>query len=64
MLLPPRNKVCIEEHVYVDDNILHVQSGVTILTDGDFSEQESLLYNTSCGCALLLHAPYGKFGLI
>jgi len=32
MFLPPRNKVSI------DDNTLHVQSIVTILTDGEFSE--------------------------
>jgi len=37
MFLPLRNKVS------VDDNTLHVQSGVTILTDGDFSEGETLL---------------------
>jgi len=29
MFLPPRNKV------FVDDNTLHVQSGVTISTDDD-----------------------------
>jgi len=36
MFWPPRNKVS------VDDNTLHVQSGVTISTDGDFSEGETL----------------------
>jgi len=36
VFLPPHNKVC------VNDNILHVQSGVSILTDGDFSEGETL----------------------
>jgi len=36
MSLPPRNKVT------VDDNTLHVQSGVTTSTDGDFSEAETL----------------------
>jgi len=35
--LPPRNKVSI------DDNTLYVDSGVTISTDGDFSEGETLL---------------------
>jgi len=32
MFLPPRNKG------FDDDNTLHVQSGVTVLTDTDFSE--------------------------
>jgi len=36
MFLPPHNKVSI------DYNTLHVQSGVTILTDADFSEGETL----------------------
>ena len=36
MFLPPGNKVS------VDDNTLPVQSGVTILTDGDFSVGETL----------------------
>jgi len=34
MFLPPRNSS-------VDDNTPHVQSGVTILTAGDFSEGET-----------------------
>jgi len=36
MFLPLCNKVS------VDDNTLHVQSGVTISTNGDFSEGETL----------------------
>jgi len=36
MFLPPRNIIS------VDDNTLHVQSGVTISTDGDFLERETL----------------------
>jgi len=64
MLLPSHNKVSMGGQVYVDNNTLHVQSGVTISTDGDFLEWETLLCDTSCGCVLLLHAPYGKFGLI
>jgi len=36
MLFPLRNKVS------VDDNTLRVQSGVTISTDGDFLEGETL----------------------
>jgi len=35
--------------VSVDENTLHVQSGVTILTDGDFSEGETL-FVTSAVC--------------
>ena len=31
-------------------------SGVTISTGGDFSEGETLLCDTGCGCALLLRA--------
>jgi len=61
MLLPPHNKVSVGGHVYVDNNTLHVQSGVTISTDSDFSEGETLLCDTVCDSALLLHAPYGKF---
>jgi len=36
MFLPPHNKVSI------DDNTLHVYSRVTISTDSDFSEGETL----------------------
>jgi len=36
MLLPPRDKVSIGAHVYVDDNTLHMQSRITISTDGNF----------------------------
>jgi len=36
MLLPLRNEV------FVDDNTLRMQSGVTILTDSDFSEGATL----------------------
>jgi len=43
MFLPLRNKVS------VDGNTLHEQSGVTILTDGDFSEGETI---RDTGCAL------------
>jgi len=50
ILLPLRNKVSMGD-----------MSGVTISTDGDFSEGETLLRDTGCGCVLLLHAPYGKF---
>jgi len=31
MLLPPHNSLCGGGHIYVDDNTLHVQSGITIL---------------------------------
>jgi len=41
MFLPPRNKVS------VDDNTLHWQSGVTILTDGDFLERETLFVTSA-----------------
>jgi len=44
MFLPLRNKLS------VDDNTLHVQSGVTISTDGDFSEGETIC---DTGCVLL-----------
>jgi len=43
MFVPLRNKVS------VDDNTLHVQSGVTVSTDGDFSEGETL-FMTSAVC--------------
>jgi len=36
MFLPPRHKV------FVDDNTLHVQSAVSISTDGDLLEGETL----------------------
>jgi len=42
MFLPLCNKVSI------DDNTLHVQSGVTISTDGDFSD-----FICDTGCELL-----------
>jgi len=32
----------------VDNNTLRVQSGVTISTDGDFSEGQTLLRDTGC----------------
>jgi len=64
MFLPPCNKVSVGGQVYVEDNTLHVQSRVTISTEDDFSEVETLLHDTGCGCALLLHAPYSKFGLM
>ena len=32
----------LHDKISVDDNTLHVQSGVTISTDGDFSEGETL----------------------
>jgi len=46
MFLPLRNEVS------VDDNTLYVQSGVTISTDGDFSEGETIC-DTSCGLACM-----------
>ena len=62
MLLPPHNGLHWG-HVYVDNTLgLHVQSRVTILTESDFSEGETLLCDT--GSALVLRAPCGKFGLI
>jgi len=42
MFLPPRNKVSID-----DNNTLYVQSGVTTLTDSDFSEGETI-HDTGC----------------
>jgi len=46
MLLQPHNKVSVGD-----------MSRVTISTDGDLSEGETLLRDTGCGCALLLRAP-------
>jgi len=46
MFLPPRRP----NKVSVDDNALHVQSGVTISTGGDFSEGDFI---RDTGCALL-----------
>jgi len=63
MLLLPRNKVSVGRSLRGRKS-LHVQSRVTISTDGNFSEGDTLLLDTGCGCALLLRAPYGKFGLI
>jgi len=40
--MPMRNKVSI------DNNTLHVQSRITISTDGDFSEKETI-HDTGCG---------------
>jgi len=51
MLLPPHNKVSMGGQVYIDDNTLHVQCRVTILTDSDFLEWATLLRDT--GCALM-----------
>jgi len=54
MLLPLHNKVSVGGDM----------TGVTISTDSDFSEGETLLHHTGYDCALLLRASYGKFGLI
>jgi len=41
MLLPLRNSLN-GGHIYVINNTLHLQYGVTILTEDDFSEGETL----------------------
>jgi len=51
MFLLPRNKVS------VNDNTLHVQSGVTISTDGDFSEGETVFVIPASALSLTLVQP-------
>jgi len=48
----------------MDDSTLHVQSRITISTDGDFLEVETLLRDTSCGCALLLVHLFCDYNLV